>query len=173
MLSLHLVKENVVAIIYSNHNIDFWDISDVSNLKLVKRRNDHSGSILSVNCSSDNSILTNSKDGALCLWDVENQDNQTLINLRKKTVLSTTKKSVTSESVVEISGIHGLISYGDNDGLIILLKETDLTEELKFDSHNSGIKMIKFSGTLSFFNRRFTGKMYFCVCIFRPHFENI
>lgn len=141
MLSLHLVKENVIAIIYSNRNIDFWDISDISNLKVIKRRDAHSGPILSLSMSSDDSVLTNSKDGTLCVWEIENKDNQPLIGLRKKLMFHT-ERSV----VVEASRIHGLVVYGNEEGIIKLLKEKDLSEEYKLDSHNSAIKSIKFTG---------------------------
>ena len=48
--------------------------------------------------------------------------------------------------VAEASGIHGLVIYGNEEGKINILKEKDLTEEYKFDSHNSAIKIIKFTG---------------------------
>jgi len=146
---VHGVEEHVLALMYSNHNIDFWDIKDLSNIKFIKRRDAHSGPIISVSNTHTDSVFTCSEDGTICLWDIETKDDQTLVGLKKRLVTNSdvhSSKYITSDAVA-VCRIHGKVALGDNLGMITLYNLNDPTEEFQNYFHNSGIRIISFSGS--------------------------
>lgn len=145
---MHFVEGHVIATIYSNCNIDFWDIKDLSNIEFIKRRDAHSGPILSITNTSVGSYITGSEDGTLCLWNIDSKGDQTLVELKKKRVVNSDVNS--SERIildaVAVSQIHGQVALGDNQGFIKLYSLKDLAEEGQYNSRNLRIKIIEFAG---------------------------
>ena len=147
---MHHVKEFIIAVIYSNHLIEFWDAREVKNIYLLKRFHSHSDSILYVSRLSNTSAVTYSRDGTIGMWNVQNTLEGSLIEMEKSIFV----EQISSQSAFAVSSLHGIIVIGDSLGLLTIYKLDGLIKEVSIQAHESAITYIIISGMLACLNER-------------------
>jgi len=146
-----------LSVVYSDHSLIVWDVSNLGQVNVISSHNYHAGCIWGVDTyrgtlSSGSCLVTCSNDDTLRLWTLDHgplSNSGLECHLQKVLSISNTgdgdhdKQGV---KCVRVSPDECYIATGDRGGNIRVHSSKSFEEICKIEAHDSEIMSLKFAG---------------------------